>query len=91
MALPVAVPVGKDTADEFISRMQDEMAKLKVGVSTDPDAHYGPVVSAEHRAKIENYIQMGIDEGAELLVDGRGHNMQGLEMAFSLAHHYLIR
>ncbi len=82
MALPVAVPVGKDTADEFISRMQDEMAKLKVGVSTDPDAHYGPVVSAEHRAKIENYIQMGIDEGAELLVDGRGHNMQGLENGF---------
>lgn len=82
MALPVAVPVGKDTADEFVSRMKKEMSKLKVGVSTDPDAHYGPVVSAQHRAKIENYIQMGVDEGADLLVDGRGQKLQGLENGF---------
>lgn len=82
MALPVAVPVGKDTADEFVARMKDEMAKLKVGVSTDPDAHYGPVVSAQHRAKIEGYIQMGVDEGADLVVDGRGQKLQGLENGF---------
>ncbi|MGC6512689.1 MAG: CoA-acylating methylmalonate-semialdehyde dehydrogenase [Parvibaculales bacterium] len=82
MALPVAVPVGKDTADEFVARMKDEMAKLKVGVSTDPDAHYGPVVSAQHRAKIEGYIQMGVEEGADLVVDGRGQKLQGLENGF---------
>ena len=82
MALPVAVPVGKATADEFVGRMGEEMAKLKVGVSTDPDVHYGPVVSAAHRQKIESYIEMGVNEGADLLVDGRGLSLQGLEEGF---------
>ncbi|MDC0131737.1 CoA-acylating methylmalonate-semialdehyde dehydrogenase, partial [Alphaproteobacteria bacterium] len=82
MALPVAVPVGKATADEFVGRMGEEMAKLKVGVSTDPDVHYGPVVSAAHRQKIESYIEMGVKEGADLLVDGRGLSLQGLEEGF---------
>lgn len=82
MALPVAVPVGKDTADEFVGRMQEEVSKLNVGISTDPQAHYGPVVSAAHRAKIESYIEMGVQEGADLLVDGRGLSLQGNEDGF---------
>ena len=82
MALPVAVPVGKKTADEFVERMVAEAQSLKVGVSTDPDAHYGPVVSAAHKAKVESYIQMGVDEGADLILDGRGHSLQGHENGF---------
>ncbi len=82
MALPVAVPVGKDTADEFVSRMKEEVGKLKIGISTDAEAHYGPVVSSAHREKIESYIQMGVDEGADLIVDGRGHSLQGHENGF---------
>ena len=82
MALPVAVPVGKDTADEFVGRMQEEVGKLTVGISTDPEAHYGPVVSAAHRQKIEDYIEMGVKEGADLLVDGRGLSLQGNEGGF---------
>ena len=82
MALPVAVPVGKQTADEFVGRMSEEMGKLKVGVSTDDSAHYGPVVSAAHRARIESYIEMGVKEGADLVVDGRGLNLQGHEQGF---------
>ncbi len=82
MALPVAVPVGKDTADEFVSRMKEEVGKLKIGISTDAEAHYGPVVSSAHREKIESYIQMGVDEGADLVVDGRGHSLQGHENGF---------
>ena len=82
MALPVAVPVGKKTADEFVERMVAEAQALKVGVSTDPDAHYGPVVSAAHKAKVESYIQMGVDEGADLVLDGRGHSLQGHENGF---------
>jgi len=82
MALPVAVPVGKDTADEFVGRMQEEVGKLTVGISTDPEAHYGPVVSAAHRQKIEDYIEMGVKEGADLLVDGRGLSLQGNEDGF---------
>ncbi len=82
MALPVAVPVGRKTADEFIARMTAEAQKLKIGISTDADAHYGPVVSAQHKAKIESYIQMGVDEGAKLVLDGRGHTLQGHEGGF---------
>ena len=82
MALPVAVPVGKETADEFVGRMQEEVGKLTVGISTDPEAHYGPVVSAAHRQKIEDYIEMGVKEGADLLVDGRGLSLQGNEDGF---------
>ncbi|WP_426013669.1 CoA-acylating methylmalonate-semialdehyde dehydrogenase [Caulobacter sp. DWR2-3-1b2] len=82
MALPVVVPVGKATADELRERMVAEIQTLKVGVSNDLDAHYGPVVSAQHRAKIVDYIQIGVDEGAELVVDGRDFALQGFEKGF---------
>ena len=82
MALPVAVPVGKKTADTFVEAMMDSAQNLRVGVSTDMDAHYGPVVSAAHRKRIEDYIQMGVDEGADLKLDGRGFSMQGHEDGF---------
>ena len=79
MALPVAVTVGQKTGDEFVERMMEAAQGLKVGVSTDPEAHYGPVVSAAHKAKVESYIQMGVEEGANLRLDGRGHALQGYE------------
>ncbi|MAT83082.1 MAG: methylmalonate-semialdehyde dehydrogenase (CoA acylating) [Gammaproteobacteria bacterium] len=82
MALPVAVAVGDGTADRLIERLVPEVEKLKVGISTDPDAHYGPVVTAAHRERIERYIQMGVDEGAELVMDGRGFELQGYEQGF---------
>jgi len=82
MALPVAVPVGDDTADRLIEKLLPEIERLKPGPSTDPDAAYGPVVTAAHRARIEHYIQMGVDEGAELVVDGRGFTLQGHEDGF---------
>ena len=85
MALPVVVPVGEATANEFRARLLTEISKLRVGVSTDPDAHYGPVVGAAHKARVENYIQMAVDEGAELVVDGRGFKLQGYEEGFFLA------
>jgi malonate-semialdehyde dehydrogenase (acetylating)/methylmalonate-semialdehyde dehydrogenase len=82
MALPVAVPIGKKTADEFRERVVAEIETLKVGVSTDSAAQYGPVVSAQHRDKIAGYIQMGVDEGAELVIDGRNFALQGFEKGF---------
>ncbi len=82
MALPVVVPVGKKTADELRERLLPEIEKMKVGISTDPDAQYGPVVSAAHKAKVEDYIRMGKDEGAELVRDGRGFKLQGYEEGF---------
>ncbi|WP_374471820.1 CoA-acylating methylmalonate-semialdehyde dehydrogenase [Phenylobacterium sp.] len=84
MALPVVVPVGESTATALRARLIDAISGLRVGVSTDPDAHYGPVVSAAHKARIEGYIQLGVDEGAELVVDGRGFSLQGHEEGYFL-------
>jgi len=82
MALPVAVPVGKKTADTLVERLLPEIEKLKVGISTDPDAQYGPLVSDAHRQRVKDYVQMGVDEGADLLVDGRDFSLQGYENGF---------
>ena len=82
MALPVVVPVGERTAAALREKLIPAIAGLRVGLSTDADAHYGPVVTAAHKAKIEHYIQMGVDEGAELVVDGRGFALQGHEEGF---------
>ncbi len=84
MALPVVVPVGKKAADELRERLLAEIATLKVGLSTDPAAQYGPVVSAAHRQKVSDYIDLGVKEGAELVVDGRGFQLQGYEKGFFL-------
>ena len=82
MALPVVVPVGEETAERLRAAMLPAIAKLRIGTSLDPDADYGPVVTAAHKARIESYIQMGVDEGAELVVDGRGFTLQGHEGGF---------
>ena len=82
MALPVVVPVGDDTADRLRDKLLPAIAKLRIGVSTDKDADYGPVVNAAHRTRVENWIQTGVDEGAELVVDGRGFALQGHEQGF---------
>jgi malonate-semialdehyde dehydrogenase (acetylating)/methylmalonate-semialdehyde dehydrogenase len=82
MALPVVVPVGEKTASALREKVLAEIDTLRVGISTDPGAQYGPVVSAAHKKKIEDYIQIGVDEGAELVVDGRGFSLQGYENGF---------
>jgi malonate-semialdehyde dehydrogenase (acetylating)/methylmalonate-semialdehyde dehydrogenase len=82
MALPVVVPVGEKTAAAFREKMLAEIETLKVGVSTDTAAQYGPVVTAAHRRRIADYIQLGVEEGAELLVDGRDFKLQGYEQGF---------
>ena len=85
MALPVVVPVGEATAEALRAKLLPAIAALQVGISSDPKAHYGPVVSAAHKARIEGYIQLGVDEGAELVVDGRGLKVPGHEGGFFLA------
>ena len=85
MALPVVVPVGEATADALRAKLLPAIKALKVSVSSDPHAHYGPLVTAAHKARIEGYIQLGVDEGAELVVDGRGLKLPGHEGGFFLA------
>ena len=84
MAMPVIVPVGQKMAEAVRERLQQEIPKLRIGVSTDPDAQMGPVVTAEHKKKIEGYIQLAVDEGAELVIDGRGRSLPGHEEGFFL-------
>ncbi len=82
MALPVVVPVGDDTAERLKAKLIPAIEALKLGVSTDPEAHYGPVVTAQHKANIERWIQTCVDEGGELVIDGRGFTLQGHENGF---------
>jgi malonate-semialdehyde dehydrogenase (acetylating)/methylmalonate-semialdehyde dehydrogenase len=82
MALPVVVPVGERTADRLREKLIPAIEALRVGVSTDPDAHYGPVVNAAHKKRVEDWIQTCVDEGGELVVDGRGFTLQGHEDGF---------
>ena len=82
MALPVVVPVGEDTAERLKEKLLPAIEALRVGVSTDAEAHYGPVVNAAHKKRVEDWIQKGVDEGAELVVDGRGFKLQGHEEGF---------
>jgi malonate-semialdehyde dehydrogenase (acetylating)/methylmalonate-semialdehyde dehydrogenase len=82
MAISVAVPVGEKTADALVERLKPRVEALRVGIPTDPDADYGPLVTAAHREKVKSYIDQGVAEGAKLLVDGRGFTMQGYEKGF---------
>jgi malonate-semialdehyde dehydrogenase (acetylating)/methylmalonate-semialdehyde dehydrogenase len=83
MAISVAVLVG-EIADEIVSGLIPRVRALRVRSGLDPNAEVGPVVSAVHKAKIEAYIERGIEEGAQLLVDGRGLSVRGGEQGFFL-------
>ncbi|MBX3493670.1 MAG: CoA-acylating methylmalonate-semialdehyde dehydrogenase [Parvibaculum sp.] len=84
MAISVAVPVGKETADRLVEKLVPRVQALKVGISTASDSDYGPLVSKAHLEKVSSYIDMGVKEGAKLLVDGRGFKLQGYENGYFL-------
>ncbi len=84
MAISVAVPVGEATANALVDKLIPRVEKLKVGLSTDREADYGPLVTKMHLDKVKSYIDLGIKEGAKLKVDGRGFKMQGYENGFFL-------
>ncbi len=84
MAVSVAVPVGQDTADELVARLKPRIEALKIGPSLDPESEMGPLVSAEHLAKVRGYVDLGVEEGADLVVDGRDFHAQGYEDGFFL-------
>jgi len=81
MAVSVAVAVG-DIADDLVSEISKKAEILKVSPWTNPESEMGPVISKEHKEKIENYISIGEKEGANLVLDGRGIKIQGYEKGF---------
>ena len=82
MAISVAVPVGKATADALVAKLKPRVESLKIGPATDKDAEMGPVVTKMHRDKILGYIDSGVEQGAKLVVDGRGFSLQGYENGY---------
>jgi len=82
MAISVGVPVTDKTANELVEAMVPRLRKLKVGPSTDPSSEMGPLVTAEHRAKVRGYVDLGVKEGAELVVDGRDFSVPGHKDGF---------
>ena len=92
MAISVAVPVGEETADKLIEKLVPRIEKLKVGPYTSGnDVDYGPVVTAAAKQNILGLVQTGVDQGAELVVDGRDFALQGYEDGFFVGPHLFDR
>jgi malonate-semialdehyde dehydrogenase (acetylating)/methylmalonate-semialdehyde dehydrogenase len=79
MAISVAVPVGQKTADILLEKLIPRVESLKIGPSTDTQADYGPMITRAHLDKVKGYVDLGVKEGAKLVVDGRGFKLQGYE------------
>ena len=84
MAISVAVCVGDDTADAVVARLKNELGDLKVGDGMDTSNHMGPLVTRAHHDKVRGYVDLGVEEGAELVVDGRDLVVEGREDGFFL-------
>lgn len=81
MAIAVVVAVG-DAGDWLLPKMEERIAKLRTGPAEDPEAEMGPLITREHRDRVISYIESGVDEGAELVADGRGLVIPGYEEGF---------
>src|SRR3954447_13878913 len=78
MAVSVAVAVG-GVGDKLTDKLVPRVRALKIGPGTDPEAEMGPLVTATHLQKVSSYVDLGVSEGAKLVVDGRGLKLQGCE------------
>lgn len=83
MAVSVAVAVGS-AGDALVEKLAPRVRALKVAPGTDPEAEMGPLVTREHLNKVSGYVDLGVQEGAKLVVDGRGLKLQGYENGFFL-------
>jgi len=84
MAISVAVAVGEETADELVAKLSTQLAGLKIGAGCDNSNDMGPLVTRAHLEKVRGYVDIGVREGAELVVDGRGLQVDGHEDGFFL-------
>jgi malonate-semialdehyde dehydrogenase (acetylating)/methylmalonate-semialdehyde dehydrogenase len=84
MAISVAVAVGEDTGDELVEELSKRLDVLKVGAGSELGNDMGPLVTREHFEKVRGYVDLGVEEGATLLVDGRDLQVSGHEEGFFL-------
>ena len=84
MAISVAVCVGDDTADTVVGKFRERIAELKVGNGTNTDNDMGPLVTKSHYDKVRSYVDLGVEEGADLVIDGRKLVVAGHEDGFFL-------
>jgi len=83
MAISVAVAVG-EVADKLVANLKPKVESLKIGPGTESVSEMGPLVSKEHRDKVKGYIDLGVEEGASLVVDGRALSVAGHEQGYFL-------
>jgi malonate-semialdehyde dehydrogenase (acetylating) / methylmalonate-semialdehyde dehydrogenase len=83
MSISVAVAVG-GVGDRLVDKLVPRVRALKIGPGTDPEAEMGPLVTRQHLDRVRSYIDLGVQEGAKLVVDGRGLRLQGYENGFFL-------
>lgn len=84
MAISVVVAVGDATADALVDRLAPKVRALRVGDGMDEQVEMGPLITAQHRKKVTDYIADGVADGAELVVDGRGCRVAGCENGYFL-------
>ena len=72
MAVSVAVAVGDEVANALVDRLAPRVRDLRIGSFREPEAEMGPLVTGAHRDRVEGYVDAGVEEGADLVVDGRG-------------------
>jgi len=84
MAISVAVCVGDETADTVVAKLKAEIDDLKVGPGTDVSNNMGPLVTEQHFDKVKGYVDLGVDEGADLVADGRGLVVEGHKNGYFL-------
>lgn len=82
MALSVAVAVGDEIADTVIAKLQNEISKLKFGHFADKNNDFGPVITAEHKAKVIGFIDSAEQQGAKIVVDGRQASVDDFQNGF---------
>ena len=84
MAISVAVCVGDATADALIDKLAPMVRDLKIGPGKSGNPDMGPLVTCQHRDKVKSYVDAGVGEGAQLVVDGRDHKVAGHDDGFFL-------
>ncbi len=84
MAIPVVVAIGDETGDALVSKLKAQLEVMKIGPGSNKNNDMGPLVTKPHFDKVKGYVDLGVEEGAELVVDGRNLVIEGNENGYFL-------